>query len=333
VRTRRDFITLLGGAASASTWPLAAGAQGDRVRLVGVLMSVNADDPYAQANVAALRQGLQDAGWVVGQNVRFDVRWSSGDVAAMRRDALELIGLGPDVIVGGVGPTAAILQQATRTVPVVFAQAVDPVGGGFVHSLSRPGGNMTGFIQFEYSLAGKWLELLKEIMPRVVRVGVVRQMVGGPVGIAMWAVIQAFASPVGVELSPINTRGIAGEIETAVSAFAPGPNDGMIVTAGTSAVIERQLIVALADRHRLPTVYFNRLFVESGGLISYGPNLVDGYRRAAGYVDRILKGEKPADLPVQAPTKYELVINLKTAKALGLTVPPALLARADEVIE
>ena len=329
---RREFITLLGGAAAA--WPVVARAQqGERMRRVGVLMSVNPDDPDALANVAALQLGLQDAGWIIGQNVRFDVRWSSGDVARMRRDALELVALGPDVIVGGVGPTAAILQQATRAVPVVFAQAVDPVGGGFVHSLSRPGGNMTGFIQFEYSLAGKWLQLLKEIVPGVARVGVVRQVVGGPVGIGLWAVIQAFASPMGVELSPINTRGVAGEIETAVSAFAPGPNDGMIVTAGTSAMIERQLIVALAERHRLPTVYFNRLFVETGGLISYGPNLVDGYRRAASYVDRILKGEKPADLPVQAPTKYELAVNLKTAKALGLTIPPTLLARADEVIE
>jgi putative ABC transport system substrate-binding protein len=242
------------------------------------------------------------------------------------------VALSPDVIVAGFGPTLPILQQATRTVPIVFAQAVDPVGGGFVDSLARPSGNATGFIQFEYGLAGKWLDLLKEIAPQVSRVGVVRELEGGPVGIGQWAVIQAFASPMGVELSPINLRS-GGETDRTVSAFVRGPNDGLIVCVGTQAAIQRQRIVAIAARHRLPAVYFNRIFVEAGGLVSYAPNLADNYRRAAIYVDRILKGEKPADLPVQAPTKYELVINLKTAKALGLTVPPTLLARADEVIE
>jgi ABC-type uncharacterized transport system substrate-binding protein len=328
---RREFITLLGGAAAA--WPLAARAQqSERLRHVGVLMGVAPDDPDAQANIAALHQGLQDAGWVVGRNVRIEVRWSAGDVPRLRQNAAELVALGPDVVVGGFGPTAPILQQATRTVPIVVAQAVDPVGGGFVDSLARPGGNLTGFIQFEYGLAGKWLDLLKEIAPQVLRVGVVRELEGGPVGIGQWAVIQAFASPMGVELSPINLRA-GGETERSMSDFARGPNNGLIVVVGTQASIQRELIVALAARHRLPAVYFNRFFVEAGGLMSYGPNLTDNYRRAASYVDRILKGEKPADLPVQAPTKYELVFNLKTAKALGLNVPDSLLARADEVIE
>jgi putative ABC transport system substrate-binding protein len=330
---RRDFITLIGGGAAAATWPLASRAQQtDRVRRVGVLISVATDDPDAQANVAALQQGLQEAGWTVGRNLLIDVRWSAGDVARLRRNAAELVALSPDVIVAGFGPTVPILQQATRTVPIVFAQSVDPVGGGFVDSLARPGGNATGFIQFEYGLAGKWLGLLKEIAPQVSRVGVVRELEGGPVGIGQWAVIQAFASPMGVELSPINLRD-GGETERAVSSFARGPNNGLIVVVGTQATIQRELIVTLVARHRLPAVYFNRFFVEAGGLMSYGANLIDQYRRAAAYVDRILKGEKPADLPVQAPTTYQLAINLKTAKALGLTVPPTLLARADEVIE
>jgi putative ABC transport system substrate-binding protein len=327
---RREFITLLGGAAA---WPLAASAQqGERMRRVGVLMATTADDPESQTRIAALQQGLQEAGWAVGRNVRIDTRWSGGDVARLRSAAAELIAVGSDVIVAGVGPTLPILQEATRTVPVVMAQGLDPVGAGFVQSLSRPGGNMTGFTQFEYSLSGKWLELLKEVAPQVSRVGVVRELRGGPVGIGQWAVIAAFASPMGVELSPINLHALA-ETERAVSAFAGGPNDGLIVVVGSLATIQRELIIALAARHRLPAVYPYRFFAESGGLISYGPNLVDLYRRAAAYVDRILRGEKPADLPVQAPNKYELVINLKTAKALGLEIPPSLLARADEVIE
>ena len=328
---RREFITLFGGAAA--TWPLTTRAQqGERVRRMGLLMGVAADDPNSQASIAALKGGLQDAGWAEGRNIRIDMRWSGGEVRRLRAGAAELIALGPDVIVGGFGPTAPILQQATRTIPIVVAQSVDPVGGGFVDSLARPGGNLTGFIQFEYDLAGKWLDLLKEIAPQVSRVGVVRELEGGPGGIGQWAVIQAFASPMGVELSPINLRA-GGERERSLAHFVRGPNHGLIVVVGTQATIQRERIVSLAARYRLPAVYFNRLFVKAGGLMSYGPNLADNYRRVAGYVDRILKGEKAGNLPVQAPTKYELVINLKTAKALGLTVPPTLLARADEVIE
>ena len=303
----------------------------ERVRRVGVLMYTTADEPESQARIAALHQGLQEAGWSVGRNVRIDVRWSGGDIARLRNDAAELVTLGSDVLVAGVGPTTGTLQQTTRTVPIVFAQGLDPVGNGFVRSLARPGGNASGFTQFEYSLSGKWLELLREIAPQVTRVGVVRDM-GGPAGVGQWAVIQAFASPMGVELSPIDMR-VTGDTERDVADFAGGPNGGLIVGVGAVATIQRDLVVALAARHKLPTVYPYRFFVEAGGLISYGPNLIDLYRRSASYVDRILKGEKPADLPVQAPTKYHLAINLKTAKALGLTVPPSVLARADEVIE
>jgi putative ABC transport system substrate-binding protein len=323
---RREFISLLGGAAA---WPLAARAQqGERVWRVGVLMHSTADEPDSQARITALAQGLQEAGWTIGRNVRIDTHWSGGDVGRLRKNAAELVALGSDVLVAGVGPTTGTLQQATRTVPIVFAQGLDPVGNGFVRSLARPGGNTTGFTQFEYTLSGKWLQLLREVAPQVSRVGVVRDM-GGPAGVGQWAVIQAFASPMGLELSPIHLT--SGERD--VVDFAGAPNGGLIVGVGTIATIQRDLIVALAARHHLPTIYPYRFFVEAGGLMSYGPNLIDLYRRAAGYVDRILKGEKPADLPVQAPTKYELAINLKTAKALGLTVPNTLLARADEVIE
>jgi putative tryptophan/tyrosine transport system substrate-binding protein len=329
---RRDFITTIAG--SAVAWPLAARAQqDDRIRHISVLMSRTADDPDAQANIAAFHQGLQETGWVVGRNVRIDVHWNSGDVARLRQDAADLVAQKPDVILAGSGPTVPALQQVTHTTPVVFTQAVDPVGANFVNSLARPGGNITGFTQFDYGLSAKWFEFLRELVPQVVRVGVVRdQRSDIPATIAQWAVIQTFALPTGVEVVPINLT-VATEIERAVSAFTPGPNNGLIVVAGTFAIIGRNLIVALAARHRLPTVYFNRMFVEAGGLVSYAPNLMDNYRRAAGYVDRILKGEKPADLPVQAPTKYELVINLKSAKALGLAVPHAMLTRADEVIE
>ena len=330
---RREFITLLGGAA---TWPLAAEAQqAGGMRRVGVLMNARADDPEMQARMAAFHQGLQEAGWVVGRNVRVDARWSAGDMVALRKAAAELVALGSEVLLAGAGPTTPTLQQVTRIVPVVFAQAVDPVGNGFVASLARPGGNVTGFTQFEYGLSGKWLELLREVAPQVARVGVIRDVSGsggGPVGIGQWAVIQAFASPLGVELSPIGVS-VAGDAERLLSAFAREPNGGLIVAVGTPGTVHRELITALAARHRLPAVYPYRYNVVAGGLVSYGPNLIEPYRRAAGYVDRILKGEKPADLPVQAPTKYELVINLKTAKALGLDVPPTLLARADEVIE
>jgi putative ABC transport system substrate-binding protein len=327
---RREFMTLLGGAAMA--WPLAAHAQQvERVRRVGVLMYTTPDEPESQARITALAQGLQEAGWSVGRNLRIDTRWSSGDLARLGRDAAELVALGCDVLVAGTGPTTAALQQATRTVPIVMAQGVDPVGGGFVKSLARPGGNTTGFTQFEFGLSAKWLELLREVAPHVTRVGVVREAIG-QVGIAQWAVIGAAASPLGVELSPINLH-IAGDTERAVSEFARESNVGLIVLVSTVATIQRELIVTLAARYRLPAVYPYRFFVAGGGLMSYGPNVIDGYRRTASYVDRILKGEKPADLPVQAPTKYQLAINLKSAKALGLELPPTLLARADEVIE
>jgi putative ABC transport system substrate-binding protein len=330
---RRDFITLLGGAVA--VWPLAAGAQpAERVRRVGILMGTASDDPDAQANIAALHQGLQEAGWVIGRNLRVDVRWSAGESARLRELAAELVALAPDAIVAGVGPTVPALLQATRTIPLVFLHVVDPVGAGFVKSLARPSGNVTGFMLFEYGLAGKWLDLLKEVAPQLARVAVIREQLAGgvgAVGIGQWAVIQAFASPMGVELTSIDLPG--GEWEQEVAAFARGPTDGLIVGVSVVAAVRRQRIVQLAAQHRLPAVYFNRSFVEAGGLISYGPRAIDNYRRSASYVDRILKGAKPAELPVQAPTRYELVINLKTAKALGLEIPPTVLARADEVIE
>jgi putative ABC transport system substrate-binding protein len=325
---RRDFITLLGGA---TAWPLAARAQqGDRMRRIGVLMYLPADDPEGQARLAALAQGLKQLGWSDGGNLRIDTRWANAD--DIRRHAVELAALAPDVLVAGTGTaTVAPLLQATRTVPIVFVTVIDPVGAGFVASLARPGGNATGFTLYEYGMSGKWLELLKEIAPRVTRAAVFRDPAIAS-GIGQFGAVQAVAPSLGVELSPVDVRD-AGEIERAVAAFASGLNGGLIVTASGSATGHRQLIVTLAARHRLPTVYSSRVFVTAGGLISYGPDLNDQFRRAAGYVDRILKGEKPADLPVQAPTKFELVINLKTAKALGLEVPPTLLARADEVIE
>jgi putative tryptophan/tyrosine transport system substrate-binding protein len=330
---RRSFIAALGGAAAA--WPLAARAQ-QRVRRVAVLMSTTPDEPESQARITALAQGLQEAGWSVGSNMRIDVRWSGGDLLRVRRDAEELVALSPDVLVAGIGPTTQEFQRITRTLPIVFTQAVDPVGIGTVKSMARPGGNATGFIQFEYSLSAKWLELLRDFVPRVARVGIVRdQMYDGraaPVSLGQWAVIGAAASPHGVEILPVDVD-VTADIENAFTEFARGPNDGLIVGVGTAATIQRKLVVALAARHKLPAVYPYRFFVETGGLTSYGPNLIDLYRRSASYVDRILRGEKPDDLPVQAPTKYELVINLKTAKALGLAVPDTLLARADEVIE
>jgi putative tryptophan/tyrosine transport system substrate-binding protein len=326
---RRDFITLLGGAAA--TWPLAARAQqSERVRRIGVLMHSRADEPEAQARLLAFLQGLQEVGWAVGRNLRIDYRWSVGDAARLLRDAQELVALHPDVVLAGVGGTTSVLQQATRTVPVVFAQSIDPVGNGYIESMARPGGNATGFIQFEYSLSGKWMELLKEIAPSVTRAGVLREP--GVAGIGQWAIIQSVAQSLGVELKPIMLTN-ADDIERAVSTFARDPNGGMIVVVSAASLHHRDLIVGLAARHRLPTVYAYRVFVTGGGLTTYGPDIVSQYRRAAGYVDRILKGEKPGNLPVQAPTKYELVINLKTAKALGLEVPASVLARADEVIE
>jgi putative ABC transport system substrate-binding protein len=327
---RRQFITLLGGAAA--TWPLAARAQqGERMRRIGVLLPAAADDAEFQARVGAFLQALALLGWTIGRNVRIDTRWAGADAASIRRHAVELAALAPDVILAFGGSTVGPLLQATRTVPIVFPAAVDPVGSGFVDSLARPGGNATGFMGFEYSLGGKWLELLKQIAPGVKRVAVLRDA-ANPSGNALFGVIQAAAPSLRVEVNPVNMRD-AGEIERAVTAFARASNGGLIMTANPFAIVHRDLIITLAARHKLPAVYFERLFVAAGGLISYGPDFLDQFRQAAGYVDRILKGEKPADLPVQAPTKYELVINLKTAKALGLEVPSSLLARADEVIE
>ena len=326
---RREFITLLGGAAVA--WPLAVRAQQpERMRRIGVLAPTAPDDAEAQTRFAALRQGLRRFGWIEGRNLQIDARWGAGDAGAIGRAATELAALAPDVIVAS-GRAAAAILQATRTVPIVFVSVPDPVGSGFVESLAQPGGNATGFIMFEYGLSAKWLELLKEIAPSVTRAAVLRDP-AIVAGIGQFAVIQSAAPSVGVDVSAINMRDGA-EIERAVTAFARRPNGGLILAASALAAIHRDLVVSLAARYKLPAVYITRYFVAGGGLVSYGPDFVDQYRRAAEYVDRILKGEKPADLPVQAPTKYELVINLKTAKALGLEIPPTLLARADEVIE
>jgi ABC-type uncharacterized transport system substrate-binding protein len=326
--TRREFITLLGSAAVA--WPRSARAQqGDRMRRIGVLMNTASDDPEAQARIAAFRQELQRLGWTDGRDVRIDYRWGAGDAGRFHRYAEELLALAPDVILASATPSVQALQQVTRTVPIVFANVGDPVAMGFVDSLARPGGNTTGFTPLDFGFAAKWLELLKEIAPRVTRVAVLRDLTIGP---AHFTAIQAVAPSFGVELSTVGVRDV-GEIERTVAAFARSSNGGLIVTPSTSALIHRDLITMLAARHRLPAVYSFRYFVTAGGLISYATNPIDMYRRAAGYVDRILKGEKPADLPVQAPTKYELVINLNTAKTLGIEIPPTLLARADEVIE
>ena len=328
---RREFIGLLGGAA-VTTLPLAARAQqAERMRRIGVLMTTAANDPESKARIGAFLQGLQDLGWIDGRNVSIEARWPAGDPVRIRRYAAELAGLAPDLILATGSATVAPLLQVTRAVPVVFVLVPDPVGAGFVDSLARPGGSATGFTNFEYGISAKWLELLKQIAPGVMRVAVLRDSALA-VGSGQFGAIQSVAPSFGAELRPIDVRD-AAEIERAIAAFARAPNGGLIVTGSALAVVHRDLIIALAARYKLPAVYFQRLFAASGGLISYGPNFLDQYRRAAGYVDRILKGEKPADLPVQAPTKYELVINLKTAKALGLDVPPTLLARADDVIE
>jgi putative ABC transport system substrate-binding protein len=328
---RREFITLLGGAVVA--WPRAARAQqADRMRRVGVLESRAADDREGQARLAVFLQGLQELGWTDGRNVRIDYRWAAADADRYRTYAAELVALSPDVILSSASASVAALLQTTRTVPIVFVNVIDPVGAGFVARLARPGGNATGFTPFEYSLSGKWLELFKEIAPNLTRIAILRDPAIAT-GIGQFAAIQAMApSSFGAELSPIDVRD-PGEIERDVAAFARESNGGLIVTSSSGAIVHRELIIMLAALHRLPAVYPFRFFVTSGGLISYGPDTTDQFRRAAGYVDRILKGEKPAELPVQAPTKYELAINLRTAKALGLTVPPSLLDRADEVIE
>ena len=325
---RREFITLLGGAAAL---PLRARAQ-ERLRRVGALMNLPADDQQAQLYMAAFQQGLQELGWSIGRNLRLDHRWGPFDPERLRQRAQELIALEPDVMIVAGGQAADAVQRASRTVPVVFAQSIDPVGAGYVASLSRPGGNITGFTQFEYSLSGKWLQLLKELAPGVTHVAVLRDLSVGAAAIGQWAVIQAMSEQIGVEVTPISIRDV-NEMERGVAAFARGPNGGLIVSLSGSATIHRHAIVASAARHRLPAIYPFRYFAAAGGLISYGADLTDQYRRAAGYVDRILKGEKPADLPVQRPTRYVLTINLKTAKAMGLTIPPSVLARAEEVIE
>ena len=326
---RREFITLIGGAAA---WPVAARAQqGERMRRIGVLAAIAADEPEAQARNASFLQRLGELGWTVGRNVRIDYRWSADNADDIRRYAAELVALVPDVILATSGATVGALQRASRSVPIVFAGTIDPVGSGFVDSLARPGNNTTGFLLFEYSLSGKWLELLKQIAPGTTRAAILRDT-ANPAGNAQFGVIQAVAPTLGVEVSPFNMRN-ASEIERAVTTFARSANGGLVVTGSPAGTVHRNLIIALAARNKLPAVYPFRLFVTDSGLISYGPDFVDQYRRAAGYVDRILKGEKPADLPVQAPNKYELVINLKTAKALELEVPASVLARADEVIE
>jgi putative ABC transport system substrate-binding protein len=326
---RREFITLLGGAAA---WPLAARAQQrEHMRRIGVLWPLAADDPISQARNAAFLQALQQLGWTVGQNIQIDYRWSAGNDEVTRKYAVELAALAPEVILASGSAATGPLLQATRTVPIVFAIVPDPVGAGFVDSLARPGGNATGFISFDYGISGKWLELLKEIAPSVTRAAILRDP-AITAGIGQWGAIQTAAPSLGLETSPLNVRD-ASEIERAVTAFARSPNGGLVVTGSALANIHRNLIITLAARHRLPAVYFERFFVTAGGLISYGPDFLDQYRRAAAYVDRILKGEQPADLPVQAPTKYVLAINLKTATALGLEVPTSVLARADEVIE
>ena len=327
---RRDFIKVI--AASAAGWPQVVRAQQPaKMRLIGVLSNRAAEDPEMRARLDAFVQGLQQSGWTIGQNIRIEYRSAADNTDRLRSYAAELIALTPDVIVVQSSPGVALLLQLTRSIPIVFADISDPVGAGFVELLARPGGNATGFMLLEYSLSGKWLELLKQIVPRLTRAAVVRQA-ANPAAAAQFGSIQAMAPSLGVEVNPIGMRD-ANEIERAIAAFARSANLGLIVTPSAAASVHHDLIIRLAAQHKLPAVYPLRSMVTRGGLVSYGPDTVDQFRRAAGYVDRILKGEKPADLPVQAPTKYELVINLKTAKALGLTVPPTLLARADEVIE
>ena len=327
---RRDVIKLI--AWSVLGWPGAAVAQErERVRRVGVLLSATPDDPDFQAWLGAFLQSLALSGWTLGKNIRVDTRWSGGEAGQTRKYVTELLALSPDVVLAHGASTIAALLQATRTVPVVFPIVADPVGSGFVESLSRPGGNATGFMTAEFSIGSKWLELLKEIAPRITRVGVLRDPTQGS-GTAQFAAMQAVSGSLGIAVSPIN-MGDASEIERNVAAFARVSNGGLIQTAGPGATRHRDLIVALAARYKLPTMFYERFFVAGGGLMSYGTDFFDQYRRAAGYVDRILKGEKPAELPVQAPTSYRLTINLKTAKSLGLEVPTALLARADELIE
>jgi putative tryptophan/tyrosine transport system substrate-binding protein len=327
---RREFIASLGGTAAA--WPLAVRAQQpDRPKRIGMLMNLAADDAEAQARLAAFLQELHQLGWIEGRNVRLDIRWGAGDSDSFRKYAAGLVALAPDVILAVSTPTLGPLQSATHTAPIVFVQVADPVGGGFVESMARPGGNITGFVAFEYSISGKWLELLKQLFSDMTRAVVLRET-GTAAGSGQFGAIQIVAQSLGVELSQLSVRDTT-EIERGFNTFAKGSDRGLIVTASTFTAVHREVIITLAARNRLPAVYPFRYFITSGGLVSYGPNSIDPFRRAAGYVDRILQGENPADLPVQGPTKYELVINLKTAKALGLDLPAPVLARADEVIE
>jgi putative ABC transport system substrate-binding protein len=326
---RRTFLGLLGGA---TAWPLAAHAQQpEPMRRIGILMPLVVDDVEAKARVTAFLQGLQELGWVEGRNVRIDTRWSAGNADEIRQYAVELTALAPDVILAAGGAVMAALGQATRTVPIVFTQVPDPVGAGFVSSLARPGGNVTGFTLFEFGISVKWLELLKEIAPGVTRAAVFRDTTI-PAGIGQLGALQGVAPSFGVDLIQVDVRNASG-IEGAITAFARSPNGGLIVTSGALAIFHRELIIGLAARHRLPAVYPARYFVNTGGLISYGPDTIDPHRRAAGYVDRILRGEKPAEMPVETPNKYELVVNAKTAKALGLIIPQSVMSRADGVIE
>jgi ABC-type uncharacterized transport system substrate-binding protein len=325
---RREFIALLGGAAA---WPLEARAQqGSRMRRIGVLMTTAAGDPEGQARIAAFLQGLQPLGWTVGANAQIDIRFAV-EPERIRQEAAQLAAIAPDIILANSSAGIGAMLQATRTIPIVFAVVADPVGAGFVNSLSRPGGNATGFTNFEYGISGKWLELLKELKPSLKRVAVIRDPTTA-VALGQFGAMQGVAPSLGVEVTPVNLANV-GDIEQPIAAFARPGNGGLVIFGGPLILAHRDLIIALAAQHRLPALYPNRFFAAAGGLISYGPDFLDQFRRAAGYVDRILKGEKPADLPVQAPTKYELVINLKTAKALGLEVPTSVLARADEAIE
>ena len=328
---RRDFVALLGGAAA--VWPLPALAQQtERVRRIGVLTSFASDDPAEQTHVLAFAQALAQSGWIEGRNARIDIRWGAGDPERIRRYVAELVALAPDVILAVSSATTEPLLHATRTVPIVFVQVAEPVGAGFVETLARPGGNVTGFMLYEYGISGKWLELLKEIAPGVKRVGFLQNLVAATGTAGEFGAMQAAAPSLGLEVRPINARD-APETERAIAAFARPANGGLIAGGAAAQAVRRDVIIKLAAQHRLPALYLDRAFVADGGLIAFGPDRVDQCRSAAGYVDRILNGEKPADLPVQAPTKYQLAINLKTARALGLEVPPTLLVRADEVIE
>jgi putative ABC transport system substrate-binding protein len=325
---RREFMALLGGAAA---WPIAAGAQSALLRRVGIFMDLSEQDPEGQARVAAFRKGLQDLGWMEGRNVRFDTRWTGGDPARMRRLAAEIVGLAPEVIMNGGLPTLVAVQQETRTIPIVFAQVLDPVGAGFVESLARPGGNITGFVSFEYTMAGKWLETLKLMAPHIARIAAIRDLASpsemGMLG-AIQAVIPAFAMP----FIAVGGRD-AADFERGIEQFSREPNGGLIILPSPNTLVHRRAIMAMAARHRLPAIYPYGFFAREGGLLSYGIVPADNFRRAASYVDRILKGANPGELPIQVPTKFELVLNLKTAKTLGLEIPPKLLATADEVIE